>query len=891
VDQNRRRAPGRWLLAVPVLTGAAGGPVPLAAQLALVLAALVTAALLWRGGRRTGCGLRGWTLLSFAVLLGVLGASVVRVLHLAVDAGPPAPARLLAPLPAVLLAIAGVVSLLTWQQLRRGGARLLTETALFFSAAMVLSQVLVVGPALTGAALGATSGTRLAVELSCLATAALLSSVLLVVSASAGPRRATGALLLLAAGTQATAHGLALVGGNQHIPAFSAAVPATQLLTLVLVCLAVLRDPGPQALTPPTRSADRLSRAGQLLPHLVMVVAALLFVGSAVLGAPTTPTAGVAVLAGLVLTAVHRAVTARDEARVAARLHDSEAYFRSLVRSSSDAVLILDSALQVTWAAPTLSDAAAAAGHRLVGTALPAAVHPDDADAVTSWLAGHPTGGLTGLRTFRLPSGGGGWRVLEAGVSDLRADADVGALVLHCRDVTARLDREDELHSIAFTDPLTGLPNRAAQLAALGTRLAAFRDRSGTPGAGTGPGTAALLLFDLQGLHDAREQAGGDVVDVALVEVARRLRATLRGEDHLARFGAESFSVLAAGTTAEADRVAARCLSVIEQPLSTDMGLVDLTAAVGLVPLVAGLTERAALERAELAVGDARAAGPGTVRRYRDALGAARDRRDRLRRDLVGARERGELALAWQPIVHLADHRITAVEVLLRWRHPLYGDIEPEEFLPLAERAGLVVDVQRWVLAEATAAIAGLLEQATDLRLSVNVSPHHFAAGTLVADVGTALRTSGLAPERLIVEITESALRTAGGHVTDDIAALRLMGVRLALDDFGGRCSSLPALAQLRVDVIKIDPTLLARIDRDAYPRALCQAVVGIGASLGVEIVAEGVETTSQLTALEAIGCGSAQGFLLSRPLALGGLVTLLEQGAGSLWPGIPSRA
>jgi diguanylate cyclase (GGDEF)-like protein/PAS domain S-box-containing protein len=868
-----------------VLTGAAGGALPPAADLLLLITALGTAALLWHAGRRSGRRPRGWTLMAVALVLGVATNTAALLLSPGADASLFDPTRVLVRLPAVLIAIVAVLSLLTRAQLRRGGARLLAETALFFSAALVLGQVLVVGPVMTRASGGAAD--RVAIELSCLMTALALSALLVLVSASTGSRRAAGAFLLLAAGTQAAAHGLAVVAEEGHTTSLLVAVRGAQFVGLVLVCLAVRTDARPDVVRAPSRGAARLGQAGQLLPHLVMVVAALMFLGSALLGASPTTTAAVAMLVCLGLTAVHRAVTARDESNVAARLRDSEAYFRSLVRSSSDAVLILDGALHITWAAPALEEAALAAGTGLVGARLPDVVHPEDAVAVSSWLTVGAAAALTGLRTFRLPGAHGSWRVLEAGVSDLRSDADVRALVLHCRDVTARLDREDQLRSIAFTDPLTGLPNRAAQLAALGTRLAAVGDQAPD----TDPaGGAALLLFDVQGLRESREHAGGDIVDVALVEVARRLRSTLRGEDHVARFGAESFSVLAYGTSAEADRVAARCLSVIEQPLTTDVGIVDLTAAVGLVPLVAGLTEREALDRAELSVADARAAGPGTVRRYRAALGAARDRRDRLRRDLVGARERGELALAWQPIVSLADHRITTVEVLVRWRHPLYGDVPPEEFLPLAERAGQVVDIQRWVLAEATEAMDSLPASAADVRLSVNVSAHHLAAGTLVGDVAAALSTSGLPPERLVVEVAEAALLNAGDHLLDDVAALRLMGVRLALDDFGSGCSSLPELARLPVDVIKLDPTFLARIDRDAYSRALCESIVGIGAALGVDLVAEGVETTSQLAVLESIGCGSAQGFLLARPVALAGLVQLLEQGAGLLWPGVPGR-
>jgi EAL domain-containing protein (putative c-di-GMP-specific phosphodiesterase class I) len=348
------------------------------------------------------------------------------------------------------------------------------------------------------------------------------------------------------------------------------------------------------------------------------------------------------------------------------------------------------------------------------------------------------------------------------------------------------------------------------------------------------------------------------------------------------------FGVLAHGTGDEPDRVAARCLSVIEAPVPTDAGLVDLTAAVGLVPLTAGLTESETLDRAELAVLDACAAGAGSVRRYRAELTAARDRREQLRRDLVGARDRGELGLVWQPIVSLRDQRVTGVEALLRWRHPLYGDVPPDEFLPVAERAGLVVELQRWALHAATSAVVTLPGHGLDLRLGVNVSAQHLAAGTLVGDVTAALQASGLPPERLVVEIAESAL--TGERVDDDVTALRLMGVHLALDDFGSGQSSFSGLGRLPMDIIKLDRTLLSRVDRDPYTRAMCEAVVSLGAALRVEVVAEGVETASQLAVLQALGCGSAQGFLLSRPVSLAGLVGLLEQHGGQLWPGIVGR-
>jgi diguanylate cyclase (GGDEF)-like protein len=610
---------------------------------------------------------------------------------------------------------------------------------------------------------------------------------------------------------------------------------------------------------------------------LLLLALATVHLAAPLIGVEPPPVVGIVLLCGLALAAVHRSIATRLQARAGGRLRRSEAYFRSLVRASSDPVLVLDSDLRITWAAPGLQRPAREPA--LPGRLLTDVVDPEDAAEVRSWLGADAP---AGLRSFRLSHTDDG-PVLEASVTDLRADADVQAIVLHCRDVTARLDREHRLSSLAFLDPLTGLPNRAAQRVAMHGVLSELAG----PDAGA-PDEVALLLIEVHGLDEARESAGREVVDAALVEVARRLRATVRAEDQVARIGPELFGVLAHGSGDEPDRAAARCLAVIEAPISTEAGIVDLTAVVGLAPLSAGLDERTAVDRAELAVMDARVAGAGSVRRHRAELTAARDRREQLRRDLVGARERGELHLAWQPIVSLTDHQVTGVETLLRWRHPVLGDVPPEEFLLLAERAGLVVDLQRWVLGEATAAAATLPVHGPELRLGVNVSRRHLATGTLVGDVAAALRDSGLAPERLVLEVPESALDAE--HVTDDLTALRLMGVHLALEDFGGTDSSLPGLGRLPMDIIKLNRAMLSRIDRDPHTRAVCEAVVVLGAALRADVVAQGVETTSQLAVLQHVGCGFAQGFLLSRPVDLAGLVQLLEVDAGRLWPGLPGR-
>jgi diguanylate cyclase (GGDEF)-like protein/PAS domain S-box-containing protein len=578
------------------------------------------------------------------------------------------------------------------------------------------------------------------------------------------------------------------------------------------------------------------------------------------------------------LAAVHRAVTARDEQSMGARLRRSEAYFRSLVSSSDDAVLILGPDLRVSWAAPALERILGRGAPRLVGEALLDVVHPDDAAAVTGALHSRPVAS-GGLLPLRLADGSGEWRRLEAGVSDLRGVPDVGAVVLHCRDVTERHEREEALRSIAYTDPMTGLPNSAGFLRTL-RRTVAEPDADGAVG-------TSLLLVELEGTADVREHAGRDVVTAVVAEVGRRLRATVRGDDIVARMGGGAFAVLARSTAAEADQLADRCLAVVEQPITTSAGIVDLTASVGLVVVERGLGEEDLLGRAGLAVRAARVAGTGSAARYTDAIGHAAARRARMLTDLQGAPARGELFLLYSPIISLTEQRVTGVEAHLHWRHPELGDVPPSEFLPAAERAGLSGELLRWALDQATAAVQGLPSAGAPLRLGLDVPAAHVAGGTLAADVDAALRRSGLAPERLVLELAEETVLAEDERVAMDVASVRLMGVHLALDHFGSGRSSLAGLTRLPIDILKLDRSFVSRVDRDQQDRALCESVIGIGRALGVDVVAEGVETPAQLTTLRGFDCGFAQGFLISRPLPLDEVRALLSERAGVLWPGL----
>jgi EAL domain-containing protein (putative c-di-GMP-specific phosphodiesterase class I) len=312
---------------------------------------------------------------------------------------------------------------------------------------------------------------------------------------------------------------------------------------------------------------------------------------------------------------------------------------------------------------------------------------------------------------------------------------------------------------------------------------------------------------------------------------------------------------------------------------------VRLTAAAGVTGLDDDVDTGELMRRGDLALRSARARGAGSVHRYDDALRLETDRRDALRTDLDGALERGELRLVFQPVVDLVLHRTISVEALLRWRHPVFGDVSPVEFVPLAEESALITALTRWVLHEACTTVAALPD--TEVGVAVNVSARHIRSGELVPDVVAALEDSGLPASRLMIEITESVLLD-DTHVIEDLGALRQLGVRIAVDDFGTGFSSLAYLVGMPVDVLKMDQHFIANVETDPQRRALCRAVLQLGTSLGLPVIVEGVTSQTELTLLRDMGHRYLQGFLFSRPLE----ADQLRQGgwqAGLPGPAIPA--
>jgi diguanylate cyclase (GGDEF)-like protein/PAS domain S-box-containing protein len=553
-------------------------------------------------------------------------------------------------------------------------------------------------------------------------------------------------------------------------------------------------------------------------------------------------------------------------------LRRSEARFRSLVQHSSDVVFVIDAAGRVAYVSPAVEREYGHPPDAVVGRPAISLVHPDDAAGVAAEFAARlAEPGALARGGHRIRRADGAWRAVEWVGVNLLHDPAVGGVVYNTRDVTERAALEAELARRAFTDALTGLPNRAC-----------FHDRAvqalaRVERAGGGPGVAVLLL-DLDDFKTVNDSLGHPAGDALLVQAARRLLAATRGCDTVARLGGDEFAVLLEGVRAdaEAEVVAARVIGSLGKPFAIDAGAaadarldVQTSASVGIARSSPAADVDALLRDADAAMYRAKRRGGGAHELFAPALhDAARERltvQADLRRALDGDPAGGELFVVYQPIVGMDDGRVAAVEALARWRHPRRGLVPPAEFVPVAEQTGLVEALGRFVLAAACRQGAAWAALGARVRVGVNLSARQLP--TAAADARLALDAAGLAPDRLTLEVTESTLvgDTEAAHAA--LAAIKALGVGLAVDDFGTGYSSLAYLQRFPMDVLKIDKSFVDGVAGQGRGAALARTIVALGDSLGMFTVAEGVETEAQRAALLALGCRFGQGYLFARPM------------------------
>ncbi|MQA32761.1 putative bifunctional diguanylate cyclase/phosphodiesterase [Modestobacter roseus] len=558
-------------------------------------------------------------------------------------------------------------------------------------------------------------------------------------------------------------------------------------------------------------------------------------------------------------------------ARLYSALAESESRLRVLTDAISDLVAVVERAGTVRWASPSYARGLGAGPSELVGTDWLDRVHPDDRAAVREALAACPE--VSGVE-HRLRRGDDAWAWVETRLAV--APGDATSTVLSSRFVGERRRLEDELRAQATHDPLTGLANRALVRQELADRLAGPR---------TGP--VGVLFCDLDEFKAVNDRLGHEAGDDLLCQVADRLRECLRPGDLLARLGGDEFVVVlddAADRTVLAT-VGERMLSALRRPFSLDDELVRIGASVG-----GALGDRSGaaavsdlLRDADAAMYEAKRAGRGRVQVF-DAAAAQRSvQRLSLRQEVQGALARDELRVVFQPMVALANGRLEGVEALLRWRHPGFGDISPEVFVPLAEETGAIGPIGDWVVEETCRELARWRDvpDADQMRASVNLSAVQLEDPSFVDRVLATVQRYGLPAGALRLEVTESLEKTAG-QLTE-LHRLRAAGVGLVLDDFGVSYSNLAHLRDLPVDTLKIDRSFVAGLgagDDDArLSTGIVRAVLALSEAAGLAVIAEGVETERQRDALLRLGCRTAQGWLFSPGVDAGSITALLVDG------------
>jgi diguanylate cyclase (GGDEF)-like protein len=439
-------------------------------------------------------------------------------------------------------------------------------------------------------------------------------------------------------------------------------------------------------------------------------------------------------------------------------------------------------------------------------------------------------------------------------------------------EIEHRRQTQEQLNQLAYFDSLTHLPNRAGFNKSLADALQTVPNQSGR---------LALLFIDIDRLKNVNDGLGHAAGDVLLQHVAERLQATLRGHDHLSRFGGDEFVAIIAEMTSthEAEIAAERLLQSLRTAIDIEVAQVYVTASIGiaLYPDDAQNVE-ALLMHADTAMYQAKEQGGNRYLFYH----ATQTQRavERLTTDtrLRQALERGEMRLHYQPVVNLSDRHIVGVEALLRWQDPEQGLVLPSSFIPAAEDTGLIIPLGEWVLEQSCAQLRTWQHQGiSGLHMAVNVSTRQVGERRLIATVERALSLSGLAPEFLELEITEGVMLVMNEDVRSTLMALRDMGVRLTIDDFGTGYSSLSYLKQLPFHMLKIDRSFVTNIPANHSDTQIATTILLMAQGLGLQVVAEGIETEQQYQFLNARGSEYGQGYLFSHPQPAERITTLLD--------------
>jgi diguanylate cyclase (GGDEF)-like protein len=480
---------------------------------------------------------------------------------------------------------------------------------------------------------------------------------------------------------------------------------------------------------------------------------------------------------------------------------------------------------------------------------------PPESDDGTPYEQARPDGTIVEIQTHRLENGG---------------------FVRTYADVTERKRAELKITYLAYHDSLTGLANR---------RL--FRDRVATAILHSQPGNqgCAVLSVDLDGFKYANDMYGHTFGDAVLLNVAGRLNNEVAHSGVVARFGGDEFFVLldAPDPRGCVEALAGRLIVSLSEPYQIDNREIVMSASIGIAQYPAdGQTVDDLLTNADTALYRAKEAGHGTFRAYDPAMALLMSERRQMEQELRGALALEQLHLEYQPVFDCKTCRICRFEALVRWRHPTLGDVPPDVFIPVAEESGQIVTLGQWVV---ETACAEAVRWPDDVAVAVNLSPKQFLEPNLVRSIAVVLAKTGLPASRLTVEVTEGVLIDNIERASAALATLRAVGVRIALDDFGTGYSSLSYLHRFPISSIKIDKTFVKSLRRNDEADAIVRAILTLGQSLGLPVVAEGIETRAQMEWLVSAGCTEVQGYLLGRAIPPEAIPDCLAKAAAAMTP------
>jgi diguanylate cyclase (GGDEF)-like protein len=444
--------------------------------------------------------------------------------------------------------------------------------------------------------------------------------------------------------------------------------------------------------------------------------------------------------------------------------------------------------------------------------------------------------------------------------------------------------REEELSFLATHDPLTGLPNRTLILDRVEQILARSR-RTQTP--------VAALFVDLDNFKSINDTLGHSVGDELLGAVAARLDGAIRGADALGRLGGDEFVVVSEALTLQVgpELIAERLLGALKEPFQLGthkQTRVSVTASIG-IAVGDHTSAEELLREADIAMYRAKWDGKHRYVLFEEGMQDTMQHRMELEMDLREALDNDEFFLAYQPTINLSDMSPTGVEALIRWEHPKRGVVQPDDFIPLLEETGLIVEVGKWVLKEACSQGAAWRATGYPISMAVNVSGRQLDTDQLITDIEEALSDSALDPHALTIEITETALMRNVEETARRLTEIKALGVRIAIDDFGTGYSSLAHLQRFPVDALKIDRSFVSQLEHNQEGETLIHTLVQLGKALSIETFAEGIEQPQELTLLQDEHCDTGQGFLFARPLDVDATEAFLQSWAagGSVTPAL----